>query len=76
MIAAATATVANSNVGICGIANNHAYSILAAFNLTASNGTIIQALMVRNPWGSCNTHYCYNGSLNSNDIFWTSSTKS
>jgi hypothetical protein len=37
----------------CNIANRHAYSILAAFNIKASNGALIPALMIRNPWGKC-----------------------
>lgn len=55
----------------CGIAANHAYSVVAVFTITASNGTQIQAMMMRNPWGSCNTQYCYNGTMNSTDPFWT-----
>jgi hypothetical protein len=38
--------------GVCNIPNSHAYSLLAVFNLTAANGTIIPALMIRNPWGT------------------------
>jgi len=43
---------------------------LAVFNITATNGTLLPALMIRNPWGTCGTS-CYNGTLNSTDAFWT-----
>ena len=36
---------------VCNIPYGHAYSILAVFSLTASNGTVYPVLMVRNPWG-------------------------
>ena len=55
---------------VCNIPNRHAYSILAAFNIKASDGTLIPALMIRNPWGKCSTN-CYNGTLASTDKFWT-----
>ena len=62
----------DSQNGICNIPNAHAYSIIAVFNITAANGTIIPALMVRNPWGTCNKRYCYNQTLRANDTIWTS----
>jgi hypothetical protein len=58
----------------CNIANRHAYSILAAFNIKASNGALIPSLMIRNPWGKCSTN-CYNGTLSSTDKFWTTAMK-
>lgn len=37
----------------CGIAESHAYSIIAAFTLTEANGNTVDALLMRNPWGAC-----------------------
>ena len=51
----------------CGIAKSHAYSILAAFNMTDSSGTLHKCLLMRNPWGQAN----YNGTWNKNDPNWT-----
>jgi hypothetical protein len=62
-----------SSKNIYNIPNGHAYSIIAVFNIIASNGTQIPVLMIRNPWGTCGS-YCYNGLLNSLDPFWTSYT--
>jgi Calpain family cysteine protease len=70
---AGTGAGKDTESGICNIPNGHAYSIIAVFNLTAPNGTVIPALMLRNPWGHCSNN-CYNQTLNSNDKFWTSST--
>jgi hypothetical protein len=36
---AATGSGADSTNNICNISNGHAYSLLAAFNINASNGT-------------------------------------
>jgi hypothetical protein len=44
--------------------------LIAGFNLTAPNGTVIPAIMLRNPWGNV----AYNLTLNENDTFWTSIT--
>jgi Calpain family cysteine protease len=52
---------------------SHAYSIIAVFNIKASNGTQIPVFMIRNPWGTCGNS-CYNGLLNSLDPFWTTYT--
>jgi hypothetical protein len=35
----------------CNIPNGHAYSLISAFELKAINGSIIQAVMIRNPHG-------------------------
>ena len=50
----------------CGIAMSHAYSIISAFTLTATNSTSYKVLLVRNPWG---TTY-YNSTFNKNDEIW------
>jgi len=42
------------------------------FNITATNGTLIPVLMVRNPWGTCGSA-CYNLTLKATDTFWTAS---
>jgi hypothetical protein len=60
----------SASYNVCNLPCNHAYSVLAAFNFTVSNGTIVQAVMARNPWGSVG----YNGSLSSKDTIWTNST--
>ena len=70
-MAAGTDGVGDSTNNICNISNQHAYSILSVFNITATNGTKIPVLMIRNPWGSCGSA-CYNGTLKSSDTFWTS----
>ena len=69
ILAAQTGSGADSTNNICNIPNGHAYSIIAVFNITATNGTLVPALMVRNPWGSCGSA-CYNGTLRANDTFW------
>jgi len=51
----------------CGIAMSHAYSILAAFNMTDASGIIYKMLLIRNPWG---TVY-YNSDWNKDDSRWT-----
>lgn len=51
----------------CGIAQSHAYSIIAAFTMTDAAGTSHKCLLMRNPWG---TVY-YNQEWNKNDGNWT-----
>ena len=46
---------------------SHAYSIVSAFTLTATNSTAYKVLLVRNPWGTTN----YNSTFNKNDEIWT-----
>jgi hypothetical protein len=70
ILAATTGAGSDTTNNICNIAFGHAYSILAVFNITATNGTLLPALMIRNPWGTCGNG-CYNGTLNANDTFWT-----
>lgn len=55
----------------CGIAMSHAYTILAAFEMTES-GTTHKMLMIRNPWGSTQ----HTGpKWQHGDAAWTSSLK-
>ena len=54
-------------MNLCNIAYGHAYSVIAAFSLTAANGTVIPAMMIRNPWGTV----AYNLSLSSSDALWS-----
>ena len=54
------------NYNSCNLPCMHAYSIIAAFNFSLPNGTLVQAIMARNPWGTVG----YNGSLSSNDPVW------
>ena len=51
----------------CGIAMSHAYSIVSAFTLTATNGTAYKVLLVRNPWGTTG----YSSTFNKDDEIWT-----
>ena len=49
---------------------SHAYTILAAFEIT-DNGTTWNLLLARNPWGST----YYSGDWRYNDSRWTPSNK-
>lgn len=51
----------------CGIAESHAYSILAAFTMTDASGVAHKCLLMRNPWG---TVY-YKDQWAKNDTNWT-----
>ena len=51
----------------CGIAMSHAYSLIAPFEMTGSDGTVHQMLMVRNPWGLTQ----YTGTWSQEDANWT-----
>lgn len=55
----------------CGIAMSHAYSLLAAFNMTDASGVVHRMLMIRNPWGTNN----YNETWNYRDSSWTDALK-
>ena len=46
---------------------SHAYSIMSAFTLTATNSTQYKVLLVRNPWGTTG----YNSTFNKADEIWT-----
>ena len=59
MLAAQTDSGADSTNNACNIPYDHAFSIIAVFNIIATNGTLIPSLMVRNPWGTCGSS-CYN----------------
>ncbi len=50
----------------CGIAQAHAYSILAAFEMVNGAATI-DMLLMRNPWGIT----YYTGTWSHNDTNWT-----
>jgi hypothetical protein len=54
----------------CGIAMSHAYSILETFEMN-NGGTIIDMLLMRNPWGSTD----YSGTWNHADVNWTDALK-
>ena len=51
----------------CGIAESHAYSILAAFKMKDANGIEHKCLLMRNPWG---TSY-YSQEWSKDDPNWT-----
>ena len=51
----------------CGIYVGHAYAVIAGFELTQTDGTVEQVLMLRNPWGIT----YYNQEWNSTDTRWT-----
>jgi hypothetical protein len=52
----------------CGIAQSHAYSVLAFFEMNDS-GTNIPMIMIRNPWGSGT----YTGLYNPSSSSWSDS---
>ena len=68
ILAAGTGSGADSTWNTCGIANGHAYSILAAFNITDASGTVHSMYMIRNPWGLDNG---YNQTWKATDPKWT-----
>ena len=51
MQASTVGTGQDTTNNVCNLPNGHAYSLISAFELKAINGTIIQAVMVRNPHG-------------------------
>jgi len=67
-MAAGTGGGVDSTYNVCGIPNGHAYSILAAFNMTDSTGKVNSVYLIRNPWG-LDTRY--NQTWNSTDPKWT-----
>ena len=62
-----TSSGSDQSKNICKIPYGHAYTLMATFVLTPANGAAIQAVMVRNPWGTAT----YNQSLNATDAAWT-----
>ena len=68
IMAGATGSGADSTYNKCGVANGHAYSILAAFNMTDAYRKVHSMYMIRNPWGSANA---YNQSWRATDPDWT-----
>ena len=65
---AGTGTGSDTTFNDCGIAYGHAYSVLAAFQMTDSTtSTTYDMIMLRNPWGTTN----YSGTWNKNDAGWT-----
>jgi hypothetical protein len=57
----------DSQTNSCGIAMSHAYSILAAFEMTDASGTVHKCLLIRNPWGVA----YYTGNWHKTDTRWT-----
>lgn len=56
-----------------GLAGGHAYSVLGAYSLKDSQGTVrARLLRVRNPWGTDS----YSGPWGDNDSRWTTAYKS
>ena len=51
IMGASTGSGLDSTINNCAIANGHAYSILAAFNMTDGTGKVHSVYMIRNPWG-------------------------
>lgn len=68
ILTAGTGSGADSTYNVCGIPNGHAYTILAAFNMTDAAGKVNSVYMIRNPWG---TDYNYNQTWNATDPNWT-----
>jgi len=57
----------NTEYNSCGIAMSHAYSILAAFNMTESDGSQHKMFLMRNPWGLTS----YSKDWHKGDSRWT-----
>ena len=72
MGATATGQGDDTEVNSCGMAESHAYSILAAFKVTEINGKETKLLLVRNPWGFQE----YLSDWKASDPRWTSHTQS
>lgn len=49
-------TGSGPTLNVCGLVNGHAYTILAAFNMTDAAGTVYSSLLIRNPWGYDNNY--------------------
>jgi hypothetical protein len=62
----------DTTTNACGIANQHAYSIVEAFTLKQADGTSWKMLLMRNPWGTSG----YKGAWSETDSRWDSYTKS
>lgn len=56
----------DSGTVACGIRGGHAYTLVSGFTMTDQNGTEINLLIVRDPWGTTD----YNGEWNANDTRW------
>jgi hypothetical protein len=56
-MSAGTSAGSDTTYNSCGIPYGHAYSLVEAFNLTDSTGTVQNMIMARNPWGSSNGVY-------------------
>ena len=41
----------DQETNVCGVAMSHAYSVLAAFNMTDASNVVHRMFMIRNPWG-------------------------
>lgn len=66
---AGTGAGADTTTNDCGIAYGHAYSILAAFDMsTTTPAATYNMLMIRNPWGTTG----YTGPWHKGDTAWTS----
>ena len=58
----------DTDLNSCNIVSGHAYSMIAAFELTTGATVDYKLVMVRNPWGITE----YNGNWKSSDPAWTS----
>ena len=64
---AGTGAGSDTTYNDCNIAYGHAYSVLAAFQMTDASNVVHDMLMLRNPWGITN----YNGNWHKGDTAWT-----
>ena len=64
---AGTGAGADTTFNDCGIAYGHAYSLLAAFEMTDASSVTWKMYMLRNPWGTTS----YSGNWNKDDTKWT-----
>ena len=67
MSAAVYETVPDSVTNNCGIVQGHAYTVLTAFEMTDSDGTVHKMYLFRNPWGIT----YYSSDWNKDDSRWT-----
>lgn len=67
IMGAGTIGTSDSLLNQCGVAQLHAYSLIAAFELKTGATVDHKLYMMRNPWGIS----YYNQSWNQNDASWT-----
>jgi len=67
LLSSGTGGGADTSKNVCNVANGHAYTIAALFEMEDSSGTTHKMLLNRNPWGV--TYYTWD--WNKDDPNWT-----